>query len=177
MTPKTPDTARDGLLPCPKCGGKSDMLQTGREELTIKCIEPLKNGLTGCGIKYVQKSKVYGLNWLRERMFENWNTRTPPPATVPGEVERAEWVGKAHGWKLIEEVLKPEDLAAIFHEFYEQLAPSFGYETRKESAVKWADVPEKNKRLMTAVSEKVLAFLCRNNGVERAALAQTDGRG
>lgn len=44
-----------------------------------------------------------------------------------------------------------ELVAEAFHRAYERLAPSFGYETRRESAVPWQDVPEANRRLMTAV--------------------------
>lgn len=46
------------------------------------------------------------------------------------------------------------DAAAVaqkFHEAYERLAPAFGYETRKESAKPWAEVPAQNRELMTAV--------------------------
>jgi hypothetical protein len=50
-----------------------------------------------------------------------------------------------------------EDLARQFHEAYERLAPSFGYETRPDSAVPWEKVPEKNRRLMTAVCGEVMA--------------------
>lgn len=49
-----------------------------------------------------------------------------------------------------------EALARAFHEAYERLAPSFGYETRPESAVPWESVPLMNKRLMMAVVEGVL---------------------
>ena len=53
-----------------------------------------------------------------------------------------------------------EDLAKSFHDTYERLAPSFSYETRKESAVPWDEVPEKNRRLMVAVcSEFVRAIV------------------
>lgn len=55
--------------------------------------------------------------------------------------------------------LTPEDVARYFHEAYERLAPSFGYETRKASAVPWADVPEPNRSLMVAVAGEVLATL------------------
>lgn len=48
-----------------------------------------------------------------------------------------------------------ELLARTFHEAYERLAPSFGYETRKESAVDWDDVPEPNRSLMLAVAAEV----------------------
>lgn len=50
----------------------------------------------------------------------------------------------------------PEQLAKRFHELYEQLAPKHAYKTRKDSAVKWEDVPEKNRSLMIAVCEKIL---------------------
>jgi hypothetical protein len=52
-----------------------------------------------------------------------------------------------------------EDLAQLFHETYEELAPDFGYTTRKTSAVPWRDVPEPNKSLMIAVAKKVLERL------------------
>lgn len=42
-------------------------------------------------------------------------------------------------------------LAQRFHETYERLAPSFGYETRRASAKPWAEVPEQNRNLMIAV--------------------------
>lgn len=48
-----------------------------------------------------------------------------------------------------------EQLAKLFHETYERLAPNFGYETRKDSAVPWEDVPARNKHLMIAVAEIV----------------------
>lgn len=51
----------------------------------------------------------------------------------------------------------PEELARRFHETYERLAPSFGYETRPESAVAWEDVPEANRRLMIATVREVFA--------------------
>jgi hypothetical protein len=50
----------------------------------------------------------------------------------------------------------PEELARAFHETYERLAPSFGYETRRESAVPWEAVPEANKNLMIAVCAELL---------------------
>lgn len=48
-----------------------------------------------------------------------------------------------------------ERLARRFHETYEQLAPQFGYATRRESAVPWEQVPEANRKLMTAVCEEI----------------------
>jgi trehalose-6-phosphatase len=50
----------------------------------------------------------------------------------------------------------PEELAQLFHETYERLAPSHGYETRKDSAVPWKAVPEKNKNLMIAVCAEII---------------------
>lgn len=51
------------------------------------------------------------------------------------------------------------DLARRFHTLYEALAPQFGYETRKESAKPWSQVPEQNKDLMIAVCEALLKEL------------------
>lgn len=53
----------------------------------------------------------------------------------------------------------PADVARQFHETYERLAPSFGYETTAASAVSWESVPLMNKRLMIAVVTEVLASL------------------
>lgn len=52
-----------------------------------------------------------------------------------------------------------ESVARLFHETYERLAPTFGYETREATQVSWDAVPEKNKRLMIAVTAEVLAML------------------
>lgn len=49
-----------------------------------------------------------------------------------------------------------DDIARAFHDRYEALAPSFGYETRQESAVAWGGVPEANKKLMRAVVAALL---------------------
>ena len=51
-----------------------------------------------------------------------------------------------------------EKVAREFHETYERLAPSFGYETRPESAVPWEQVPENNRNLMVAVVRSVLGL-------------------
>jgi hypothetical protein len=52
-----------------------------------------------------------------------------------------------------------EQLARLFHETYERLAPQYEYDTRRESAVAWEDVPERNRRLMVAVAAEVLRAL------------------
>jgi hypothetical protein len=55
--------------------------------------------------------------------------------------------------------VSPEELARLFHETYERLAPDFGYKTRTESAVPWAAVPQANRQLMIAVAAEVLERL------------------
>lgn len=50
-----------------------------------------------------------------------------------------------------------ERIAAAFHEVYEELAPAVGYRTREASRVRWDDVPEQNKRLMTWTVQTLLA--------------------
>lgn len=68
------------------------------------------------------------------------------------------------------EGVEAEALAQRFHETYERLAPSFGYETREASAKPWADVPDQNKRLMIAVCGEILAALAAENEGLRAGL-------
>jgi hypothetical protein len=52
--------------------------------------------------------------------------------------------------------MEAEKMAQKFHEAYERLAPQFGYQTRTESAVPWEEVPEQNRKLMTAVCAEVM---------------------
>jgi len=54
---------------------------------------------------------------------------------------------------------RAEALARRFHETYERLAPSHGYETRKDSAVPWEKVLERNKSLMIAVCAELLPHI------------------
>jgi hypothetical protein len=55
--------------------------------------------------------------------------------------------------------MNADTLARRFHELYEELAPSHGYETRTETRKPWADVPAQNKALMTAVCGHILREL------------------
>lgn len=52
--------------------------------------------------------------------------------------------------------MTPEELARLFHETYESLAPAFDYKTRRASAVPWAKVPPTNKSLMIATCTEIL---------------------
>lgn len=52
--------------------------------------------------------------------------------------------------------LSAENLAERFHKTYEKLAPDFGYKTREDSSVDWADVPDENKKLMIATCEELI---------------------
>jgi hypothetical protein len=65
-----------------------------------------------------------------------------------------------------------EQLAQRFHETYERLAPAFGYETRKESARPWAEVPEQNRRLMIAVCAEILGTTDVGHLVEARRIVQ-----
>lgn len=65
-----------------------------------------------------------------------------------------------------------EDVARLFHETYERLAPSFGYETRRASAVPWEQVPERNRSLMVAVAGEVATAVRATRDAEVAALVE-----
>ena len=69
--------------------------------------------------------------------------------------------------------MEAEQLARLFHEIYEELAPAFAYQTRRASRKPWKNVPERNKQLMIAVAEKILnVFLFENKGlIERIEFA------
>lgn len=53
-----------------------------------------------------------------------------------------------------EAAITPLGLATAFHEIYESLAPSFGYETREET--REFDPESKNGRLMVATCAEIL---------------------
>ena len=48
-------------------------------------------------------------------------------------------------------------LAKRFHELYEELAPTVGYETRQDTRKPWAELPRENRQLMIAVCSVILA--------------------
>jgi len=52
--------------------------------------------------------------------------------------------------------MKPEKLAQLFHEIYENLAPVYGYQTRGRTKVPWDKLPKPNKSLMIATAREIL---------------------
>lgn len=62
------------------------------------------------------------------------------------------------------------ELAEMFHETYERLAPSFGYVTRPETQTFHPD--SANGQLMIAVCDEIMARLCVVQGLERIELQQ-----
>lgn len=48
-------------------------------------------------------------------------------------------------------------IARHFHDTYEYLAPAYGYETRRASAVEWDAVPAANRALMTHTVANLIA--------------------
>ena len=59
--------------------------------------------------------------------------------------------------------MKADQLARLFHETYERLAPDFGYRTREASAKPWHEVPEQNRALMVATCAEVLVAMDQAN--------------
>lgn len=87
----------------------------------------------------------------------------------------------------------PEQLAELFHETYERLAPAFGWKTKKGCHCKFYDLPERNRALMIATCQTVLNALqnsgavangqqhtqerqCSHRFVYREYIGQTPGR-
>ncbi len=69
-----------------------------------------------------------------------------------------------------------EQLAMLFYNTYERLAPQFGYKTREPSAKSWAEVMENNRNLMVAVaSEIVVKILADKEAAVREALGRVSG--
>jgi len=68
---------------------------------------------------------------------------------VPPEADGETGHGCPECWEALQ-------LAQLFHETYERLAPKFDYKTRRASAKPWSKVPENNRRLMVATCKVVL---------------------
>ncbi len=54
-----------------------------------------------------------------------------------------------------------EQMAQLFHETYEDLAPLYGYKTRKATRKPWDELPSNNKRLMVGTCEVIIHILDR----------------
>lgn len=70
--------------------------------------------------------------------------------------------------------MNAEQLAQLFHETHERLAPDFGYATRKETAIPWQNIPadSSNKRLMIAVAGEVLQVVQSEQAKENRTLRE-----
>lgn len=65
--------------------------------------------------------------------------------------------------------MTPEQLAVLFHNTYERLAPAFGWRTKKGCNVPFERLPERNRALMIATCQTVLnALQEQSSGGERA---------
>lgn len=49
-----------------------------------------------------------------------------------------------------------EEIAREFHETYERLAPTFGWDTQGVSRVSWEELPPENSALIDAVVQDLL---------------------
>lgn len=59
------------LLPCPFCGAEAGLFQSHKNGYTIHCKR--------CLVKKTQKVLRMGMDWLHDKMIEDWNKRTDKP--------------------------------------------------------------------------------------------------
>lgn len=105
--------------------------------------------------------------------FSRWQKSTA--AHEPG-CPIGEWIsGRSIDQMPAIDALGAEQLARLFHETYERLAPAFGYTTRQESAVPWPEVPAKNQLLMIATAHEVLRQIDQEAGERLAMLVSKSG--
>lgn len=78
----TNETERAGLLPCPFCGGEAEFKPYKKDGLTIKCKS------FGC-VRRDQRVLRQSIDWLREAMAKDWNTRTNPPPVDAADDEES----------------------------------------------------------------------------------------
>lgn len=89
-------------------------------------------------------------DYVYESVFELLEMTAP---AVHGEP--VDYPPTAECEELRKDAVPDEEVAKMFHESYEELAPSFGYETRKETRKDWEEVPPNNKELMVAVIKQI----------------------
>lgn len=87
----------------------------------------------------------------REREIEEMEDRCQPIGCDNGY--------HLQGCRYLWRDMTAEQLACLFHETYERLAPDHGYRTREASAKPWTEVPSQNKGLMIAVAAHLLEML------------------
>ena len=109
------------------------------------CAENREHPVIG---RAVQKIQSYAPESLAKVVVAAWRAalEANAPRSEAGAEAQSRWIS-------------PQELAQKFHETYERLAPNFGYETRRESAKLWSDVPQQNKDLMVAVCEEIKLWL------------------
>ncbi len=57
------------LLPCPFCGGDAEIKQISNNGIQVRCKH--------CLIGLKQKILRHSLDWLKDKMIQGWNKRTP----------------------------------------------------------------------------------------------------
>jgi len=129
-------------------------LEAQLAEMRAFIIKMCRSHGTHCGCGWCEESEPIltstdlGKGWVspqeHQQLSANYQT-----AVAHYETGMLQAQAEAAAWQ------DPERLARIFHETYERLAPTFCYETRKESAVPWDQVPDTNKKLMIAVCREV----------------------
>lgn len=62
-----PIETKTELKPCPFCGGKPILTYYGPDGRLIKC--------TKCLIQKRQKVLRFSIEWLEEKLIQDWNTR------------------------------------------------------------------------------------------------------
>lgn len=97
------------------------------------------------------KPHMNGSELAYKSSFAGWrmDVYAAPPAAQP-EPGAVEW--------------SAERLARLFHDRYEALAPLYGWQTQKISAVRFDELPQSNKRLMMHVCREVLYELRKQEG-------------
>lgn len=96
MTTPTPHGAPE-LLPCPFCGSDAEFVPYKKDGLTLKC-----KGL-GC-IRRDQRTLRHSLDWLRDGMTADWNTRAAIQQAAGAVPEGKPWA-KERGYHALVQVI------------------------------------------------------------------------
>jgi hypothetical protein len=177
-----PGTGQDKAQPTPTSAPSSDVPTAAQERADLRGEADDMAYRFGCLLDHATGARLSKTNYPKEVMYNAVNEYVQRCCDKAVREAREEWEaekptsapGGGEG-----PFSSDEALARFFHDTYERLAPSFGYETRPETRT--FDPTSKNGRLMVAVARKILTSRPRpapqpatGDGVREAAQALSD---
>lgn len=172
---------RDELKPCPFCGGNADPKgwasndgRNGPECADCGATAESEEQWNQRAPVAAQAAQVpQALFWYRPFGLDGRRYEGPIHDSHIEQVRK-----ESGSWKPLYEApvsaqpalhaMTDEEIAKAFHDTYERLGPSFGWDTQQRCKREFDELPPENKRLMIATCKEVRALLAQSAAVELA---------